>query len=1037
MFGNDTTMTTHGDRDRYKPLTENASMPGSPSNEDAGQDSPAPDVSYARYARTGAVEDLESEIPLYESILSRTPRDSNVWLSLSDGLGDGYYHQYTRTRSTLYLQKAMQRYQESLDKPCYPPNSMSHLAEFRAKYSELYPEIPETIVDGSNLAARLYTLAIGYHVRYLDTRSVPALDHTHLDRALHLYQESIANTPENQPNYMSRVGNLGLGFYVKYVATREAAYLARATEMLQQCLDTTPKDHPDRRLRLYQLAATYQGRYQETGSVKDINTEIRYLGECRDILSNDTSHQSSCLCALGMAHYRRYQELNNKTDLDTTIGLFQESLQAMSLGHPDRASRLYDLGAGYHDRYNATSNEVDLDKAIQLYEESIESSPACLHDQASRISSLGTAYRVRYLKTDSIKDLDKSICLFEKFLDQIPKDHTSRAARLNDLAVVYIDRHQQSSIGSDLDKAILLLREALNHPTSPSPDRLVAAKVLFYLHTELEAWEEAHRLAKVAVHLLPSAVPRLLGAVHKQSILSQDAGLASDAAAIAFTAKRGAFEALQLLEIGRGVISGLFYELAADVAKLHAIHPALGESFVHLKKQLEAPTTSDLTQTMQNDMFHVISSPLNSQGGLNASPKTPEEQSYIGSQLDKLIVHIRKQPGFENFLLASSEEEMRAAARCGPIVAINVSDFRCDAILIEEHQIRSLYLPLLNMSEIQLKTETVTLDSPKTLEWLWDVIANPVLKALGYTQSPSNGHWPHVWWVPTGPLSRFPIHAAGYHYRQSCESVLDRVMSSYSSSVKAIISGRQSPQHSVSGNALLLAMEHTPGSSYLPFASQEIAVLQGLMQSMSVEPTVLGHRKSDVMLLLRDCSVFHFAGHGHIDRERPSNSRLMLEDGPLTVGELMEMKLSNRPPFLAYLSACGTGQIKDDEFMDEGIHLISAFQMAGFRHVIGTLWEVDDGYCVDIARHTYEGMRDQGMTDESVCYGLHMATRALRDRWLGLSAGANQMSPVTDLDRDLVLDEAEAGAKCWRDIVACDEEEVQRALWVPYIHFGV
>ncbi|KAH7184819.1 CHAT domain-containing protein, partial [Fusarium flagelliforme] len=931
---------------------------------------------YAKYARTGAMEHLESEIRLYENGLSKTPRDSNDWLSLSDGLGDGYYHQYTRTRSTLYLEKAIQRYQESLDKPCHPPDPKSHLTELRAKY--------------------------------LDTRAVPALDHTHLDRALHLYRESIANTPENHPDRMPRVGNLAVGFHVKYVATREAAYLDRATEMLRQCLDMTPKDHPDRRLRLYQLAATYQARYQETGSVGDINTEIRYLGQCRDIISNDTSHQSSCLCALGMAHYRRYQELNKKTDLDTAIGLFQESLQAMSLGHPDRASRLYDLGAGYHDLYNATSNEIDLDKAIQLYEESIESSPACLHDQASRISSLGTAYRVRYLKKDSIKDLDKSIYLFEKFLDQTPKDHPSRATRLNDLAVVYIDRHQESSIGSDRDKAILLLREALNHAPSPTPDRLVAAKVLFYLHTELEAWGEAHRLAQIAVHLLPSVVPRLLGAVHKQSILSQDAGLASDAAAIAFTAKRCAFDALQLLEIGRGVISGLFYELAADVAKLHAIHPALSESFIRLKKQLEAPSTSGLTQTMQNDI-----------------------------QLDKLIVQIRTQPGLENFLLASSEEEMRAASRFGPIVAINVSDFRCDAILVEQHQIRSLYLPLLNMSEIQLKTETAALDSPKTLEWLWDVIANPVLEALGYTQSPSNGHWPHVWWVPTGPLSRFPVHAAGYHYRQSCESVLDRVMSSYSSSIKAIISGRQRPQHSVSGQALLLAMEHTPGSSPLPFASQEIAVLRDLMQSMAVEPTVLGHRKSDVMLLLRDCSVFHFAGHGHIDREKPSNSRLILEDGPLTVGELMEMKLQSRPPFLAYLSACGTGQIKNDKFMDEGIHLISAFQMAGFRHVIGTLWEVDDGYCVDIARHTYEGMRDQGMTDESVCHGLHMATRALRDRWLGLSAGPNQISPVTDLDRGLVLDEAEIGGKSWRDIVACVDEEVQRALWVPYVHFGV
>jgi CHAT domain-containing protein len=77
------------------------------------------------------------------------------------------------------------------------------------------------------------------------------------------------------------------------------------------------------------------------------------------------------------------------------------------------------------------------------------------------------------------------------------------------------------------------------------------------------------------------------------------------------------------------------------------------------------------------------------------------------------------------------------------------------------------------------------------------------------------------------------------------------------------------------------------------------------------------------------------------------------------------------PPFLAYLSACGTGRTQNNRFVDESIHLISACQLAGFRHVIGTLWEVNDQSCVDVARITYEGMKDGKMSDESVCLGLH------------------------------------------------------------------
>lgn len=692
------------------------------------------------------MEDLDLAIQLYEECLTTTPRDHSDWASLLDGLGDGYYHRYARTKAMPDLEKAVRRFRESLDTPpSHPLDQMSRLAEVRAKYSEQYPETSGCMTGEIDLAAQLQALAIGYHVRFSETRSLLDRDQTHLNRALQLYQESLANTPEHHHDRIPRLSNLGVGYYVKYCATRDVMYLDRATELFQQCLDTTPIEHPDRALRLYKLATIHEARYQETESVEDINTEIRYLGECLDRLPNDDSYRPSCLRALGMGRYRRYQELNTLRDLDTSIELFQESLYATPMDHPDRASRLYDLGAGYHDRYNETRSDTDLDKAIELFEESLENTPTHHHDQTSRVRSLGQAYRIRYLKKDSVTDLDKAICLFEKFLEQIPADHSDRAARLNDLAAVYNDRYQMNSIRFDLDKAILLLREALNHSPSPTPDRLVAGKILLYIHAELEAWEEAHEFAKTAVHLVPSVVPRLLGAAHKQSLLSQDAGLASHATAATLNAGKQAFDAVRLLEIGRGVISGLFYEMAADVAKLLSAHPALGERFIKLKEQLEVPAASSPSQVMQQqDLRQSLPSIMDKLEGLDGAPQTPAEQSYIGSQLDKLIVEIRTQPGFENFLLASSEEEMRTAARHGPIVAINVSEFRCDAILIEHRRIWSLCLPLLNLDEIQLKTQQASLDRPETLEWLWDVVASPVLEALGYTQPPADDCWPHV-----------------------------------------------------------------------------------------------------------------------------------------------------------------------------------------------------------------------------------------------------------------------------------------------------
>ncbi|KAK4228967.1 hypothetical protein QBC38DRAFT_453782 [Podospora fimiseda] len=63
------------------------------------------------------------------------------------------------------------------------------------------------------------------------------------------------------------------------------------------------------------------------------------------------------------------------------------------------------------------------------------------------------------------------------------------------------------------------------------------------------------------------------------------------------------------------------------------------------------------------------------------------------------------------------------------------------------------------------------------------------------------------------------------------------------------------------------------------------------------------------------------------------------------------------PPFLAYLSACSTGSNKVEGLEDENLHLMTACQLAEFRHVIGTLWPVSDEHCVDVAKTVFSRVR--------------------------------------------------------------------------------
>jgi hypothetical protein len=80
-----------------------------------------------------------------------------------------------------------------------------------------------------------------------------------------------------------------------------------------------------------------------------------------------------------------------------------------------------------------------------------------------------------------------------------------------------------------------------------------------------------------------------------------------------------------------------------------------------------------------------------------------------------------------------------------------------------------------------------------------------------------------VWWFLTGSLSTFPVHAAGRHSQRNGETVVDRVMSSYATSVSAIAQSRRTAPVS-HNDALFVSAGEMPGHRRLAFADKEISV---------------------------------------------------------------------------------------------------------------------------------------------------------------------------------------------------------------------
>ncbi|PQE31524.1 TPR domain-containing protein [Rutstroemia sp. NJR-2017a WRK4] len=619
-----------------------------------------------------------------------------------------------------------------------------------------------------------------------------------------------------------------------------------------------------------------------------------------------------------------------------------------------------------------------------------------------------------------MEDLDTDIQEYLESLRLTPDDNPERVHRLESLGSGYHNRYLRNGTETDLNAAIQQFRDSLDHHISFPLDRLRSGVELTTLHTEAKHWLLAHYTASTTVSLISLLTIRSLETSDRQHLVTEVAGLASDAAAIALIAEKSPYEAIRLLELGYGIIAASLNELRTDIYDLQEKHPQLAEDYITLRDQLDAPTAS-VRRADKLDFPADIT-------------RQVDQRHNADQKLEQMIEDIRKLPGFERFLLAPTEDELKAAAALGPIVVINVSNYRCDALIIEKRGLQG---------GIRARAETLEKPEPQLLEWMWDTIGKPVLDALGFIQTLSSS-WPRIWWIPTGPLTKFPLHAAGDHSCDSCNTVLDRVISSYSSSIRALIQSQQRrlrvemiPEVS---KAVLIGMEMTPGHNRLQYVPEEIAKLSHLSRSMQLDVTIPQTRQDDVLSALRDCSIFHFAGHGFTDPSDPSKSSLVLTDGKLTVASLFELNLHTRAPFLAYLSACGTGEIKHDILIDEALHLISACQLAGFRHVIGTLWRVNDHSCVEATAMTYEWMKQRNISDDSVAEGLHRASRHLRSQWNSGSAAraSKRMAAAVCAEGSPAATEQSLSSQGTISGPRTAElYEDPPLYWVPYVHFGI
>jgi len=247
-------------------------------------------------------------------------------------------------------------------------------------------------------------------------------------------------------------------------------------------------------------------------------------------------------------------------------------------------------------------------------------------------------------------------------------------------------------------------------------------------------------------------------------------------------------------------------------------------------------------------------------------------------------------------------------------------------------------------------------------------------------QKPTCGDVPHITWCLTGPLTFFPIHAAGLYATKDRPKISDYVVSSYIPTLGALLTAkRRIPKRSNTARLLIVSQPATPGQNPLPGTQNEVRTVQALQSRTGrFQLAHLGDRDATVAAVLKqmaECSWIHLACHGTQDPKEPIDSAFLLINDRLTLKEIMKQSFSHAE--LAFLSACQTA-MGDSELPQEAIHLAAGMLMAGYGSVVATLWSINDNDAPVVAEKFYKYLFEEAGGDSGrAAYALHEAVAHL------------------------------------------------------------
>jgi tetratricopeptide (TPR) repeat protein len=756
--------------------------------------------------------------------------------------------------------------------------------------------------------------------------------------------------------------------------------------------------------------ATFLGvRFERSGEMKDLEEAINTARQAVESTPSSHPNLAARLSNLGSWLGRRFERSREMKDLEEAINTARQAVESTPSGYPNLAACLNNIGSWLGRRFERSGEMKDLEEAINTARQAVESTPSGHPNLATCLNNLGNSLGRRFERSGEMKDLEEAINTARQAVESTPSGHPNLAARLNNLGSWLGRRFERSGEMKDLEEMTNCYQGAFECTSAVPLERVKAAARCLNKLAVLHKTHEAIQLGREALELLPIVNNRSLDRSDQQFALSGFAGIASDLCALLLS-EGCIHEAVERLEQGRATIISRLLDDRSDVSGLYQEHSKLAEHYQSLIAEVNAPFGSTENKITTNAMVM--------------------RRRKATTELEACLRDIRATLGHEKFLLGQTVAEMQEDMSEGYVAIVNISQIRSDAVVMTRNSLQAISLPELRVNDARRWLGTDWIVGRRSeqrqkndmflryLAWLWHVCVKDTLDRVSALCKGQGPTLPRVWWIGCGLASSMPFHAAGVHAHGCLENALSRVTSSYTPSVKALGHSRSQTKYAwsdqpVEDQMLITLMPTTPKGAN---DKEDLRALTGVpKEGEKILKIISSHVSTivcttpdatSVLSQLETCRMAHFACHGMTNPTDPSSSGFVLQrlasDGTLEQDHLSVSRISHlrlKHAQIAYLSACSTAENKAARLRDEVIHIVSGFQVAGFPHVIGSLWPAGDDECVEVASGFYSSLfRHEGVPE-------------LESRWVALALQEAVMV-VRAEDMDMPLN------------------------WAQFVHFG-